>query len=133
MDEDKLEKMRVKRWKLASELLATETTYVTNINVLLDVFYKPMIEHVKGPEDKRTLTNEDIKQIFGSIKVIQGLNTMLLQTIKDRMNVPTDRQDEVMIGDVFQQFVCFFSFKFFISLLLKFFGKEQKFNINNDN
>lgn len=104
------EKMTIKRWKLASELLTTENTYVNNIKLLMDVFYKPMFEHAKNTEEsKRLMTMEDVKQIFGSIKVIQGLNTQLLQSIKDRMDVSEEEQPSVMIGDIFRSFVCFIS------------------------
>lgn len=98
-------KLRTKRVNVSKELLATERTYVKNLDDLMKVFYDPMQANSKLPEDKRLLTPDDVKQIFGNLKVILGYNRMLLGDLVSHIEV--EPNVPIQVGGVFVQMAVF--------------------------
>mmetsp|Transcript_7987 Transcript_7987/g.33611 ORF Transcript_7987/g.33611 Transcript_7987/m.33611 type:complete len:674 (+) Transcript_7987:230-2251(+) len=98
-------KLRTKRINVAKELLATEETYVKNLDDLMKVFYDPMHLNSRLPEDKRLLTPDDVKQIFGNLKVILGYNRMLLGDL--RAHILVESNVPIQVGGVFVQMAVF--------------------------
>ena len=97
------EKMRLKRVQVARELLATEETYVKNLQDLMTVFYEPFESNATGPEEHRVITKDDVRSIFGSLKMILPINKMLLSDLETRLSVPEG--EAILVGDSFKNMV----------------------------
>ena len=101
------EKMRHKRVQVAQELLATEETYVKNLEDLMTVFCTPLEQNAASKnEEERVITKDDTRTIFGSLKMILPVNRMLLQDLKERLSVTEDQY--VLVGDSFKNMVRFY-------------------------
>eukprot|EP01095_Lingulamoeba_sp_RSL-Kostka_P003080 TRINITY_DN139_c0_g1_i2.p1 TRINITY_DN139_c0_g1~~TRINITY_DN139_c0_g1_i2.p1 ORF type:complete len:126 (+),score=35.50 TRINITY_DN139_c0_g1_i2:110-487(+) len=99
--EEEINRKKEKRKRVAQELLETERIYVNDLNVLLTYFHSPMIKNATGTEP--VLTMEDVKSVFGSLKVMSGYNTMLLSELEEAIENPTD--DMICVGGVFNKMV----------------------------
>ena len=95
--------MRLKRVQVARELLATEETYVKNLQDLMTVFYEPFESNATGPEEHRVITKDDVRSIFGSLKMILPINKMLLSDLETRLSVPEG--EAILVGDSFKNMV----------------------------
>jgi predicted KAP-like P-loop ATPase len=62
----------------------------------------PMESEAAKPKDM-LVTKENVKIIFGNIKVIRSYNMVLLDQIIDRLD---NWSDEQLIGDIFASTVC---------------------------
>jgi hypothetical protein len=55
----------------------------------------------EAPEN--ILTKDDVRNIFGNIRIILTYNQELLRSVQERVN---DWADETLIGDIFLRMVC---------------------------
>ena len=101
--EEERNKMRKKRRQIANEILSTEDTYVRNLETMLDVFCAPLEQNASGPESQRLISRDDVRNIFGSIKIILPINRMLLHDLQSRLTVP--EEDPIYIGESFKNMV----------------------------
>jgi ribosomal protein S18 len=68
--------LREKRKKIKAEILSTEETYVTNLNILLNYFARPI-------KERNILNSKTYSGIFPSeIETITKLNTTFLETLR---------------------------------------------------
>lgn len=95
----------MKRRQVAQELLATEETYVKNLQDLMNVFCTPMEINASGPEENRQITKDDVRAIFGSLKIILPINKLLLEDLRQKLQVSDS--ETILIGDSFKNMVFF--------------------------
>uniref|UniRef100_A0A7S4M3F6 DH domain-containing protein n=1 Tax=Vannella robusta TaxID=1487602 RepID=A0A7S4M3F6_9EUKA len=93
-------KMHAKRRQVAKELLSTEETYVKNLQDLMKVFCEPMEANAMLPENQRVISKDDVRTIFGSLKIILPINKMLLEDLKAQLAVP--EEETIFIGASFK-------------------------------
>mgnify|MGYP005995795461 CR=1 FL=1 len=96
-------KMHAKRRQVAKELLSTEETYVKNLQDLMKVFCEPMEANAMLPENQRVISKDDVRTIFGSLKIILPINKMLLEDLKAQLAVP--EEETIFIGASFKNMV----------------------------
>jgi len=65
----------------------------------------PMEAEAKTADKDPLVTKENVKIIFGNIKVIRGYNMVLLDELADRLE---NWSDEQLIGDIFTRTVCYY-------------------------
>ena len=103
-EEKKIAKMATKRKKVAMEILQTEQLYVARLQNIVTLFFDPLINHATNDE-KKIISVEDVKTIFGNVKVILGYNIILLGNLTERLNVPSS---DYCVGDIFYRLVSFY-------------------------
>ena len=116
ISEERKKTLTEKRRKVAIELLKTEKTYVQNLNDLYRVFYEPMSANASGAEENRKISMEDVRHIFSSLRVIIKINTMLLESLSQRVDVPDDV--DIVLGDIFLTQVCFFHYYYYFIYII---------------
>ena len=120
MDDAAIEKMRSKRKQVAMELLTTEETYVKNLQDMMNVFCSPMEKNANGSEDKRVISKDDVRTIFGNVKIILPINKMLLADLKEQLS-GVNEGETILIGKAFKNMVInktiFFIFFFYFILI----------------
>ena len=95
-------KMKKKRRRVAMEILTTEETYVKNIQVMLDVFCVPM-EANSSLDEGRVVGKDDVRSLFGNLKMILPINKMLLTGLHKQLAV--SEEDPIYIGEEFKNMV----------------------------
>ena len=89
-------RQRVKQRKtVVQEIYSTEKHYLTVLNVLVQVFLKPL-RQIAGTE--KWVSAEEVRTVFNGIEVLQGCNNSLLEELEKRVAHWTDL---TLIGDVF--------------------------------
>jgi hypothetical protein len=83
--------------------------YVTNLNVLQNVFHKPLLQAL---EEKPIISRDDIRNIFGDVEVVLNVNSELLRSLEPRVKNWGPRQ---CLGDIFVAIVCFARLPYFAS------------------
>jgi len=91
----RLQKMDKHRMNVAKELLATEETYVEQLNIMCELLYRPL---TKDKKFQHVLSQEEVRTIFSDIEVIAAVNTSLRDTLKGRIESWTNW---TKIGDLF--------------------------------
>ena len=85
------------------EIVATERTYVSMLQTVVDLFLEPL----RGSEKTAVITPEERKAIFSEIEVILGFNKGFLEQIEARMEEWTSLPYfDQCIGDIFKAVVC---------------------------
>ena len=92
-DQKKESKKERNRVRAIDELIATEQTYVDNLRLLNELYYKPLT-------NKKIIKTKYIQSIFGEIETIINLNDNLLNTLKENKN-------DDKIGEAMLQFIPF--------------------------
>lgn len=72
------------REKIVKEIFETEETYVKYLEILVNVFYKPLVVLSKASMGKRVLKEKAIKAIFSNVEQILALNKMLLGDMRSK-------------------------------------------------
>jgi len=99
----RLRRIRQRR-KCLSEIVKSERTYVTSLEVL--------VEHLKRPLDQSvTISRQDTLSLFSNVELILGVNRVLLKGLEERIahagsptfsdNPLADPQKAGCIGDIF--------------------------------
>ncbi|KAM9495947.1 intersectin-2a isoform 2-T3 [Clarias gariepinus] len=82
-----------KRQGYIHELIETEQTYVQDLELVLEVFYKPMAESGR-------LTEAEMSMIFVNWRELIMCNTKLLKALRVRKKTAGERMPVQMIGDI---------------------------------
>jgi len=82
MEIRRLQKMQKHRMNVAKELLATEETYLEQLNIMCTLLYRPLTADKKY---KDVLTQDEVRTIFSDIEVISAVNSSLRDTLKERI------------------------------------------------
>ncbi|XP_062857887.1 intersectin-2a [Trichomycterus rosablanca] len=82
-----------KRQGYIHELIETEQTYVQDLELVLEVFYKPMAESGR-------LTEAEMSMIFVNWKELIMCNTKLLKALRVRKKTVGERMPVQVIGDI---------------------------------
>eukprot|EP01102_Stenamoeba_stenopodia_P017783 TRINITY_DN6425_c0_g2_i1.p1 TRINITY_DN6425_c0_g2~~TRINITY_DN6425_c0_g2_i1.p1 ORF type:complete len:589 (-),score=137.95 TRINITY_DN6425_c0_g2_i1:35-1801(-) len=102
-EEEKREAMIKHRNSVAREILETENSYVTSLQMLLDMYISPLRKSIEKGDP--IIGEEDLKAIFSTVELIYNLNKTLLSDIEKRLSGWTD---STLIGDIFLQFAPMF-------------------------
>uniref|UniRef100_A0A7S4DX78 Uncharacterized protein n=1 Tax=Lotharella globosa TaxID=91324 RepID=A0A7S4DX78_9EUKA len=97
----KAEAFHRNRERVAKELLSTEETYVSTLNVIVDKFQKPMYLSTEGRR-KPILPMDEVRTLFSDIAVMRDLNQKILRDLKARVQEYTIN---TCIGDILLDFV----------------------------
>ena len=81
-----------RRRSIAMEIVSTETTYVSQLTTVVQLFVLPL------QRKEFELSQADIVSLFSNIEVLRKLHSRMLQELKPRVQ---DWQDTSCIGDVF--------------------------------
>eukprot|EP00005_Dracoamoeba_jomungandri_P000908 CAMPEP_0174253766 /NCGR_PEP_ID=MMETSP0439-20130205/3115_1 /TAXON_ID=0 /ORGANISM="Stereomyxa ramosa, Strain Chinc5" /LENGTH=950 /DNA_ID=CAMNT_0015334963 /DNA_START=126 /DNA_END=2978 /DNA_ORIENTATION=- len=88
-----------KRNCVAQEILSTERTYVKCLEIIINQFYKPLLEMVLNDiTGKWEITEQQIRTIFYQIETIYQFNTLLLHSLNERLG---NWSQHSLLGDVF--------------------------------
>ncbi|XP_069378408.1 intersectin-2b isoform X2 [Paralichthys olivaceus] len=90
---DSLSPQEKKRQGYIHELIQTEERYVEDLNIVLEVFHKPMSESGR-------LNETEMSMIFVNWKELLACNTKLLKALRVRKNTGGDNMPVQMIGDI---------------------------------
>eukprot|EP01094_Clydonella_sp_ATCC50884_P001799 TRINITY_DN1134_c0_g1_i1.p1 TRINITY_DN1134_c0_g1~~TRINITY_DN1134_c0_g1_i1.p1 ORF type:complete len:871 (-),score=341.46 TRINITY_DN1134_c0_g1_i1:500-3112(-) len=90
-------KMVDKRTKVAREILETESKYVADLDITIRHYLQPMQAQAATPSG--SISAEDVKSLFGNIRVIHMCNSQLLEDVEKRMS--DWDVNKTLIGDVF--------------------------------
>jgi len=88
----------IKRDRIVEELFTTERTYVRNLNICIELHQKYIYYLAKY--GKITLKNEEAQTLFGNLKDIINVNTLLLDDIENRFEVWDENSS---IGDIIKK------------------------------
>jgi len=128
LTDENREKLRAKRTNIAKEILSTESAYVANLETIVEVrthlrltsssthpptdsncsrcsrvtYCKVFLEPMREAAEQGILTKEDVKNIFGNIRIILTYNQELLSNVRERVE---NWGDETLIGDIFVRMV----------------------------
>ena len=119
-----------KRTKIVRELLSTEKTYVSQLEAMIEVYMKPLLQLAETPPDVTQnrsndsrlsvkglnlnsligskgmkITPEDIRTMFSNVEQLLPINRELLNQLESRLNNWSDKQK---IGDIFNKMAPFF-------------------------
>jgi len=118
-----------KRTKIVRELLSTERTYVSQLEAMIEVYMKPLMQLAETPPDVAQarsnerlsvkglnlnsligskgvkITPEDIKTMFSNVEQLLPINRELLNQLESRVKNWSDKQK---IGDIFNKMAPFF-------------------------
>ena len=97
-------KQNRRRASIVNEILETERAYVKNLNVMVNIFLKPIQN--KAFSANQILSNSEISQIFSNVETILGVNSRLLNELETR--IPNNPAQKVQIGEAFNQLAPFF-------------------------
>eukprot|EP01119_Soliformovum_irregulare_P016467 TRINITY_DN4763_c0_g1_i2.p1 TRINITY_DN4763_c0_g1~~TRINITY_DN4763_c0_g1_i2.p1 ORF type:complete len:1139 (+),score=324.80 TRINITY_DN4763_c0_g1_i2:493-3417(+) len=88
-----------KRDVIAQEIFDSEKKYVESLDLLVQMYMKPMQElpAVKSPQFSAA-----VKTIFGDIQIIHGFNSLFLSRLEERMN---DWNPTQQLGPIFLELV----------------------------
>lgn len=86
----------LRREKIAKELYQTEESYVKSLSILINTFYKPLVNNIQ--EGKTILTYEEMETIFSVTPLLYGLHTKFLKKLSGKMSEWTWNST---IGDLF--------------------------------
>lgn len=86
-----------KRDIIVNELLQSERTYVRALDVLVNIYYKPLEKMVD-----KIITKQQIKSIFSNIQVIHNYNSWFLTQLEARINEWSSTQK---LGDLILELV----------------------------
>lgn len=90
-----------RRDEIAAEILSSERKYVQSLDLLVNLWYKPM-QHL--PEN--VVSKQQVKTIFSTIEIIHNYNSWFLTRIEERITLwDTNTQK---LGDVFLELADFF-------------------------
>ncbi|GAB1220503.1 hypothetical protein ENUP19_0054G0077 [Entamoeba nuttalli] len=67
---------------VVKEFITTESTYCEQLGVVENLIHQPLIK-----QEKPLLTPEQMKLIFGGVSVIYGVNTALLENLREKLSV----------------------------------------------
>ena len=113
--ESKQEKAKRLRKEVALEILSTEKVFVKRLDNIIHLFFDPLLLFTQS-DHKLTIPVEDIKLIFGNVRVIYGYNQILLTNLTNRLN---EVNSEFCVGDIFFKMVFLFHrFLFLFQTLL---------------
>lgn len=108
-----------KRQGYIHELFHTEETYVEDLELVLEVFHKPMSESGR-------LTEDEMATIFVNWRELIGCNTRLLKALRERKQTGGENMPVQLIGDLLaselahmQPYVCFCSSQLNAAALLQ--------------
>uniref|UniRef100_A0A8C5GVI1 Intersectin-2-like n=1 Tax=Gouania willdenowi TaxID=441366 RepID=A0A8C5GVI1_GOUWI len=90
---DSLSSQEKKRQGYIHELIQTEERYVEDLQIVLEVFYKPMSESGR-------LNEAEMSLIFVNWKELLACNTKLVQALHDRKKTGGEKMPVQMIGDI---------------------------------
>ena len=79
--EESQEKLIEKRNNILNELFKTEATYVEYLQVVITIFYRPIINAQSGPAH---IPNDKAKQIFQNIEKLHDINAAMLKKLAAR-------------------------------------------------
>ncbi|KAL9649455.1 hypothetical protein ABK040_000694 [Willaertia magna] len=99
----KLKKARMNRENCSKEILSTEKYYVESLNVMQEVYLKPL--KVMSSKEKPIITKEEVQAIFSDIEVIINVNTTFLNDLEERMK---NYVYETQLSDIFLTMAPFF-------------------------
>ena len=105
-----LKKKNKHRNFIVKEILETEKVYVKNLNLIVDVYLKPLRVQLRAK--KPLLSPADISSIFSNIEMLINVNNTLLQDLKQRIEV--NWSPNQCIGDVFSKMVMYTKTTFFL-------------------
>jgi FYVE/RhoGEF/PH domain-containing protein 5/6 len=94
-----------KRINIVREIVATEASYVEQLNLVVDLYLNPLLSQ---KTDKGILSQEEIQALFSNIALIQDLNSKFLSALRDRVSIAQPDERNAAIGAVFLQFCPFF-------------------------
>ncbi|XP_055010427.1 intersectin-2b [Boleophthalmus pectinirostris] len=90
---DSLGPQEKKRQDYIQELIQTEEKYVEDLQIVLDVFYKPMTESGR-------LTEAEMQKIFVNWKELLPCNNRLLKALHERRSKGGEKAPIPMVGDI---------------------------------
>ncbi|KAK3098160.1 hypothetical protein FSP39_016770 [Pinctada imbricata] len=82
-----------KRQNYIHELINTEETYMSDMSIVLDAFYKPM-------SDAKVMTEEELSSVFVNWKELIVCNTKLLKSLRVRKKMCGKGQVINVLGDI---------------------------------
>jgi hypothetical protein len=97
---ERLNKKRAKRERIVQEILSSEQKYVASLDVIVTTF----LEALERSRAESGLQHDDIKAIFGNIRVILACNRQLLADLEQSRRNASCAADTI-IGNVFRQVV----------------------------
>merc|ERR1712130_725821 len=89
-----------RRTFILKEIVQTEENYVEELTILVNHFAKPLKD-----TSKNILKEEEWKQLFSNIELIQLTNQFFLQTLKKKLQKHLEEPLHTSIGDVFSKFI----------------------------
>ncbi len=92
----KLLEMQTKRARVAKELLETEQTYVSSLEMMIRLYMKPLLASARTPE--AIMPRAKVQAIFSVVEVMTNLNKVLLEDLKKRLEA---WHVEQVLGDIF--------------------------------
>ncbi|XP_071344242.1 intersectin-2b isoform X2 [Trachinotus anak] len=90
---DSLSPLEKKRQGYIHELIETEERYLEDLNIVLEVFQRPMLESGR-------LSEEEMSLLFVNWKELQTCNTKLLKALRVRKKTGGENMPVQMIGDI---------------------------------
>eukprot|EP00026_Physarum_polycephalum_P000969 Phypoly_transcript_00970.p1 GENE.Phypoly_transcript_00970~~Phypoly_transcript_00970.p1 ORF type:complete len:1129 (-),score=252.32 Phypoly_transcript_00970:187-3573(-) len=101
------EAMSEKRMQIIGEIVATEQTYVNNLNIALKKYKDPLLEACSGKDKESAKRRDEITAMFSNMEIIYGLNAELLKSIQECTECEPTNPKYLMVGDVFGRFTPF--------------------------
>jgi len=93
------------RKRVATEILTTEESYVSSLNILCDQIVQPLIDmgkSWKADSSKQTpLSEEDVLGIFANVKQLRNDHLLLLDALKTRFSEYNGQESMMPLSDVF--------------------------------
>jgi len=83
------------REELVKEILESERTYVQSLDLLVNMYLKPMYRLPENVVSKR-----HVRDIFSVVEVIHNYNSIFLSKLEERINTQ-GLKDDIRLGDVF--------------------------------
>ena len=99
----KIQKARLNRENCTKEILSTEKYYVESLNILQEVYLKPL--KAMAAKDKPIITLQEVQAIFSDMDVIMNVNSTFYKDLEERLQ---HYEHEIGISDIFLTMAPFF-------------------------
>jgi len=105
IEKDKVEKDKEKsqriREEVIKEIIATERDYISDLNVIVEVFLFPI-------KLKKTMPIEDVNIIFSNVETLVNCNTQVIKDWDENKRLNSTKDDASIIGDIFDKMSPYF-------------------------
>eukprot|EP01114_Cavostelium_apophysatum_P002752 TRINITY_DN1243_c0_g1_i1.p1 TRINITY_DN1243_c0_g1~~TRINITY_DN1243_c0_g1_i1.p1 ORF type:complete len:1135 (-),score=369.28 TRINITY_DN1243_c0_g1_i1:198-3602(-) len=97
-DREKAARLRA---EVINEIITTERDYVSDLNVIVEVFLLPI--KLKG-----AMPTEDVNIVFSNVETLVNCNTQVIRDWDERKKSSAGKDDAILIGEIFDKLSPFF-------------------------